>query len=69
MNSTPKLNFPAINLRAKRDKERTLVFDEVRSMYVVLTPEDRKTFLFDINRQDGFISGKVLLYGYLCTLY
>lgn len=40
MNSTPKLNFPAINLRAKRDKERTLVFDEVRSMYVVLTPEE-----------------------------
>lgn len=40
MNSTPKLNFPAINLRAKRDNERTLVFDEVRSMYVVLTPEE-----------------------------
>ena len=40
MISTPKLNFPAINLRAKRDNERTLVFDEVRSMYVVLTPEE-----------------------------
>ena len=40
MNSTPKLNFPPINLRAKRDNERTLVFDSVRSMYVVLTPEE-----------------------------
>lgn len=40
MNSTPKLNFPPINLRAKRDNERTLVYDEVRSMYVVLTPEE-----------------------------
>ena len=40
MNSTPKLNFPAINLRAKRDNGRILVFDEVRSIYVVLTPEE-----------------------------
>ena len=40
MNSNPKLNFPPINLRAKRDLERTLVFDSVRSMYVVLTPEE-----------------------------
>ena len=40
MNSTPKLNFPPINLRAKRDNGRTLVFDNVRSMYVVLTPEE-----------------------------
>ena len=40
MNSTPKLNFPPINLRAKRDNDRTLVFDNVRSMYVVLTPEE-----------------------------
>ena len=40
MDSTPKLNFPPINLRAKRDNERTLVFDSVRSMYVVLTPEE-----------------------------
>lgn len=40
MNSTPKLNFPAINLRAKSENGRTLVFDEVRRMYVVLTPEE-----------------------------
>lgn len=40
MNSTPKLNFPPINLRAKHDNGRTLVFDNVRSMYVVLTPEE-----------------------------
>lgn len=40
MESTPKLNLPAINLRAKNDCGRTLVFDEVRSTYVVLTPEE-----------------------------
>lgn len=40
MDSTPKLNFPRINLRASRDNSQTLVFDEVRSMYVVLTPEE-----------------------------
>lgn len=40
MTSTPKLNFPAINLRAIRRQGRTLVFDRIRSMYVVLTPEE-----------------------------
>lgn len=40
MNSTPKLNFPPINLRATRDKGRVMVFDNIRRMYVVLTPEE-----------------------------
>lgn len=40
MNSTPKLNFPPINLRATRDNGRIMVFDNIRSMYVVLTPEE-----------------------------
>lgn len=40
MNSTPKLNFPPINLRAMRDKGRIMVFDNIRRMYVVLTPEE-----------------------------
>ena len=40
MNSLPKLNFPAINLRATRNGNRTLVFDSVRQIYVVLTPEE-----------------------------
>ena len=40
MNSLPKLNFPAINLRATSDGNRTLVFDSVRQVYVVLTPEE-----------------------------
>lgn len=40
MNSLPKLNFPAINLRATSDGNRTLVFDSVRQTYVVLTPEE-----------------------------
>lgn len=40
MNSLPKLNFPRINLHAVEDNGRTMVFDRVRSAYVVLTPEE-----------------------------
>jgi hypothetical protein len=40
MISLPKLNFPRINLSAKEDDGRTMVFDRVRSSYVVLTPEE-----------------------------
>ena len=40
MDSTPKLNFPPINLRTTLDNGRRVVFDEVRKMYVVLTPEE-----------------------------
>ena len=39
-NKAPKLNFPAIKLRAQRQNGRTLVFDQVRNIYVVLTPEE-----------------------------
>ncbi len=37
---TPKLNFPSINLRAIEDKGHTLVYDRIRSTYIVLTPEE-----------------------------
>lgn len=40
-NKEPKLNFPPIKLRAQPQGDRTLVFDQVRGMYVVLTPEER----------------------------
>ena len=40
MISTPKLKFPAISLRAAERDGRTLVFDRIRSMWVVLTPEE-----------------------------
>ena len=40
MISTPKLNFPAIKLRAKEEDGHTLVFDSIRQMYIVLTPEE-----------------------------
>lgn len=40
MNNTPKLNFPRINLRATEENGHTLVFDRVRSTYIVLTPEE-----------------------------
>lgn len=40
MESTPKLNFPPIKLRATEQNGRTMVFDSVRNIYVVLTPEE-----------------------------
>ena len=40
MNTLPKLKFPAIRLRAKRDGERTLVWDMQRGEWLVLTPEE-----------------------------
>lgn len=40
MELTPKLNFPAIKLRATEQNGRTMVFDTVRNIYVVLTPEE-----------------------------
>ena len=40
MISTPKLNFPPIKLRAKEEGGHTLVFDSVRQLFVVLTPEE-----------------------------
>ena len=40
MKSTPKLNFPSINLRAIEDSGRTLIYDRIRSAYIVLTPEE-----------------------------
>ncbi len=40
MNYTPKLNFPNINLRAKEDNGHILVYNRIRSMYIVLTPEE-----------------------------
>ena len=40
MNYTPKLNFPSINLRAMENNGHTLVFNRIRSTYIVLTPEE-----------------------------
>lgn len=40
MESFPKLNFPAINLRGTEENGRKIFFDKIRSMYVVLTPEE-----------------------------
>ena len=40
MNRLPKLKFPAIRLRAKRDGDRTLVWDMQRGEWLVLTPEE-----------------------------
>ncbi len=39
-NKTPKLNFPAIKLRAQERDGHTMVYDAVRNIYVVLTPEE-----------------------------
>ena len=40
MEKPPKLNFPAIKLRATEQNGHTMVFDTVRNIYVVLTPEE-----------------------------
>lgn len=40
MGKPPKLNFPAIKLRATEQNGHTIVFDTVRNIYVVLTPEE-----------------------------
>lgn len=40
MPSLPKLNFPAIRLRARRRGDTVEVWDELRGIYLVLTPEE-----------------------------
>ena len=40
MNTLPKLNFPAIHLRAKRENDKVFVWDSLRRSYLVLTPEE-----------------------------
>lgn len=40
MPSFPKLNFPAIRLRARDRAGQVEVWDELRSIYLVLTPEE-----------------------------
>ncbi len=40
MISLPKLNFPAIKLRAQERNGVTMVYDSVRNIYLVLTPEE-----------------------------
>ena len=62
MNSLPKLNFPAINLRATRNGNRTLVFDSVRQIYVVLTPEEwvRRHIVEYMLSDCGFLSEQIV---------
>ncbi len=42
-----QVNFPIHNFRIKKEKEHHLIFDEVRRLWVVLTPEEwvRQNFL------------------------
>jgi len=41
MNSTGcALNFPAIEMRTKKEGEQTVIFDGIRKKYVALTPEE-----------------------------
>ena len=34
------LNFPSYNFRVKNSENRTLIFDDIRKKFVVLTPEE-----------------------------
>ena len=40
MNTLPKLNFPARHLRARREADKTYVWDALRRSYLLLTPEE-----------------------------
>ncbi len=40
MNGLPKLNFPPIRLRARRREGTVEVWDSLRGIYLVLTPEE-----------------------------
>ena len=42
-----QINFPEYNLRIKKDKNRHLIFDVIRRVWVTLTPEEwvRQNFL------------------------
>ena len=40
MEELPKLNFPAIRLRARRREGLVEVWDPIRGIYLVLTPEE-----------------------------
>ena len=40
MSGLPKLNFPAIRLRARRSGDAVEVWDSLRETYLVLTPEE-----------------------------
>ncbi len=40
MSNLPKLNFPPIKLRARRRDGRVEVWDDLRGIYLVLTPEE-----------------------------
>ncbi len=39
-NFLPKLNFPPINLRVRREEGTLQLFDSLRRCYIVLTPEE-----------------------------
>ena len=40
MPNLPKLNLPPIHLRGKKEGDRTYIWDSVRKMFLVLTPEE-----------------------------
>lgn len=40
MSALPKLNFPAITLRARKGGGQVEVWDELRGIYLLLTPEE-----------------------------
>ena len=40
MPNLPKLNLPPIHLHGKKEGDRTYIWDSVRKMFLVLTPEE-----------------------------
>ncbi len=59
----PKLNFPAIHLRARRSASgRTEVFDSVRGRWLVLTPEEwvRRHVVGYMLSECGFLAQQIV---------
>ena len=59
----PKLNFPAIHLRARRNASgRTEVFDAVRGRWLVLTPEEwvRRHVVGYMLSECGFLAQQIV---------
>lgn len=51
-----KLNLPEYDLRIKKEKNRTLIFDGIRKKYVALTPEEwvRQNFIQFLKMEKKF---------------
>ena len=62
MSPLPKLNFPAIRLRARRRDGQVEVWDDLRGIYLVLTPEEwvRRHLIAYLAAHCGVMPGRIV---------